>query len=276
MRTGNVLIVGLGSAALIAAIWIAWRGRRLPVLADRELPTTFGASALDGLRTIAAVVGAAVVAGVLVPGMGGRLFMRLMAATSGDSAQGKLTEAEEIVGDVTFGGSIGFVIFVGIFLPVAAALFYLALRHFLPAPVYVGGLMFGILLLATLGVGDPMSPDNIDFEVLTPLWLAIAGITALALLYGLTFGALATRFDTGLRPLSAGRRTVPGHAGLLIMVVPPVAVLTVVYVVIRTIARGRTKPTLERPGVRYTGMGLVVVGTVVATFVSLDAAIDIL
>ena len=100
----------------IFAIWISWQGRRLPVLADRELPTRAGASALDGMRSIAAIVGAGLVAGFLVPGLGGRLFMRLMAATSGSAAQGKLTEAEEVVGEITLGGSVGFVIFVGLIL----------------------------------------------------------------------------------------------------------------------------------------------------------------
>ena len=56
MRTGNVLVVVLGTAALLVAIWIAWRGRRLPLLADRELPLKAGASALDGMRSIAAIV----------------------------------------------------------------------------------------------------------------------------------------------------------------------------------------------------------------------------
>lgn len=276
MRFGNVLVVALGGAALIVAMWISWQGRRLPVLADRELPTKAAASALDGMRSIAAIVGAGLVAGFLVPGLGGRLFMRLLAATSGNAAQGKLTEADEVVGDITFGGTVGFVIFVGLILPGAAAFAYLALRHFLPGPVLIGGLMFGVILLALFGVDDPMSPENVDFEILEPLIVAVLGIVVLALLYGLTFGAIATRFDSGLRPLGSNWRAVPGHAALLFALLPPFFVITVPYVAIRAFARGRTKPLLETPAVRYTGLGLVVVGTVVATFVSLDAAIDIL
>ena len=88
MRAGNLLVVALGGAALLIAIVIAWRGRRLPVYEPRALPTTPGASALDALRALAAMLGAGAVAGFLVAGLGGRLFMRLMAATSGDGAQG--------------------------------------------------------------------------------------------------------------------------------------------------------------------------------------------
>ena len=60
--------------------------------------------------------------------------MRVMAATSGIGAQGKLTEAEEIVGDITFDGSLGFVIFIGIFFPAVAALTYIGLRQWAKIP----------------------------------------------------------------------------------------------------------------------------------------------
>jgi hypothetical protein len=121
-----------------------------------------------------------------------------------------------------------------------------------------------------------MSPDNVDFRILSPLVLAVAGITALALLFGLTFTVLVTRFDTGLRPLGAGWTAVPGHAALLLMVFPPFALFTVGYVLIRTIARGRTEPLLEKPAVRTTGLVVVVLGTVGAAVASLAAALEIL
>ena len=276
MRVGNVLVIATGGAALIVALWIAWAGRRLPLLADREPPSTHGRSALDGLRTIAAVVGAGMVAGVLVAGLGGRLYMRMMGAVSGDAAQGELTEAEEIVGEVTFGGSVGFVIFVGLVIPAIAAFGYLAFRHFLPGPVLVGGLMFGVILLGTFGIDDPMSSENVDFEILEPLWLAILGIVVLALLFGLTFGALASRWDTSLRPLTAGWRAVPGHGALVIAVLPPFVMVTAVYVLFRTIAAGRTRPLLESKPVRITGLALLSIATLLAAIVTVREAADIL
>jgi hypothetical protein len=163
-----------------------------------------------------------------------------------------------------------------VFFPAAAALVYLALRHFLPNPIAVAGLIFGILLLGTFGVDDPMSPENVDFEILSPLLLAVAGITALALLFGLTFSVLATRFDAGLRPLGAGWAAIPGHAALLVMVFPPFALFTVVYVLIRAISRGRTEPVLEKPAVRTTGLVLVALGAIGTAVASLAAAAEIL
>jgi hypothetical protein len=275
VRTGNLLVVALGGAALLIAIVIAWRGRRLPVYEPRELPRTPGATALDALRTLSAVGGAGIVAGVLVAGLGGRLFMRLMAATSGGGAQGKLTEAEEVVGDITFDGSLGFVVFVGIFFPVLAALVYLAVRHFLPNPAALGGAIFGVILLGTLGVGDPMSSDNVDFDILEPLWLAIAGITLLALLFGVTFAPLATRFDAAVKPLSAGWRHAWTHLALLPLLVPPFVAVAALYVLLRVILEGRTRATWDGPA-RKPGMAVVGLGAVAAGVASVAAAISIL
>jgi hypothetical protein len=228
------------------------------------------------MRTLSAVTGAGLVAGFLVPGLGGRLFMRVLAATSGSDAQGRLTEANEVVGDITFDGSLGFVLFVGLIIPFAAALGYLALRHYLPGRAAAAGTGFGVLLLAVFGVDDPLSPDNVDFAILSPLWLAVAGIIGLGLLYGVTFSALAARFDAGLRPLSAGLRAAPGHAPLLLAVLPPFLAVTVAYVGLRTALHGRTAATLTQGRVRSVGRVLMGVATAAAAVVTIVAAFDIL
>ena len=151
------------------------------------------------------------------------------------------------MGDITFGGTQGFVIFVGIVFPLAAALLYLAVRHFLPSPAALGGAIFGVILLGTIGVDDPMSPDNVDFAILEPLWLAVAGIVALALLFGVTFAVLATRFDASVRPLGTGWRHAWTHLPLLLLLLPPFVVVTAIYVLLRVLLRGRTTATIDGP-----------------------------
>jgi hypothetical protein len=276
MRTGNLLVVVLGVAALGLATVIAWRGRRLPPVAPRTLPSTAGASALDALRTLAGIVGAAAIAGVLVAGLGGRLLMRLLAATSGAGAQGKLTEADEVVGDITFDGTLGFVIFIGIALPVAAGFLYLVLRRFVPTAAILAGIVFGVLLLGTFGIDDPMASDNVDFDILSPLWLAVVSITALALLFGVTFMALAARFDAGLPSLGTGWRAVPAHAGLLLCVLPPFAFIATPYVVLRAILHGRARPLVDGQPVRTAGRVLVGLGAAAAGVASVATAVEIL
>jgi hypothetical protein len=124
--------------------------------------------------------------------------MRALAATSGSGAQGKLTEAGEVVGEITLGGSLGFLLFVGILLPLAAAFGFLVLRRLAPGPVWLTGLVFGTILLGTVGIDDPLARDNVDFVILRPLWLAVAAVIATALLFGVTFSAVAARLDATL------------------------------------------------------------------------------
>ena len=42
------------------------------------------------------------------------------------------------------------------------------------AGALVVGLVGAVLLLGTVGVGDAMSPDNKDFAILRPTWLAVS------------------------------------------------------------------------------------------------------
>ncbi len=60
----------------------------------------------DVILAVASGVGA----GLLVAGAGGRLAMRLLAAMAGEGAQGRVTEADEIVGQISAGGTLGFMV----------------------------------------------------------------------------------------------------------------------------------------------------------------------
>jgi hypothetical protein len=97
---------------------------------------------------VAVASGAA--AGILAAGAGGRLVIRLLAVTAGADAQGRITEAEEIVGRITVDGTVGFVLFVGLFVGLPSAAGYLLLRRWLPAG-RAAGLAYGALLLVVAG-----------------------------------------------------------------------------------------------------------------------------
>ncbi len=59
--------------------------------------------------TIVAIAG--VGPGLVMIGAGGRLAMRLLAVTASDAAQGRITEADQIVGTISVDDTMGFVIF---------------------------------------------------------------------------------------------------------------------------------------------------------------------
>ena len=198
-----------------------------------------GSTAARYTRSVLVAIVSGLAAGALVAGAGGRLAMRALAATAGDRAQGRLTEADEVVGDITLGGTLGFMIFVGITFGLAAGGLYIVIRRWLPAG-RLGGLAFGALLLVALAPQvDPIRRSNEDFDLVGPGWLALLIFGALALLHGMAVAALAARYSQGLPLLSASWRVVRRYwpmlllAPLVVFVVPLVVLGLLVVVVSR-------------------------------------------
>lgn len=276
MRSANVVISVLGIAGVAVGAAFAWRWRRAPLMAEGQ-PTveTSGGAALDGLRTLAVATTAGLIAGVLVAGLGGRLVMRILGATSGDAAQGRITEAEEVVGEITTGGTIGIIVFVGLFGGLLTALAFIVVRRWLPTTAGPAGLVAGILLLGTLGVGDAMSPDNVDFTILRPTWLAVTLIPVVALLFGVTFTALAARLDAGMPTLGRRPSSIAGHASLVFLSFPPLVVGAGAYVAGRAALRGRLAPLLANPRLRRVGHVVIGIAVVLAAANSVAAILEI-
>jgi hypothetical protein len=144
--------------------------------------------------------------------------MRLLAVTAGDQAQGQLTEAEEVVGRISTGGTIGFVVFTALFFGLATGIVYILVRRWLPAG-RLGGLAFGALLLVLVGSRiEPLRADNPDFDLVGPSWVALAAFGALVVTHGMLVAALAARYSRRLAPFSAGSRAWLGYAPLLVLV----------------------------------------------------------
>ncbi len=282
MRSDNLLVVAICVAAVALALVISWRGRNRPVVAPRDLvASTAGASALDAVRTLAITTTAGFVAGGLVAGLGGRLVMRVLAATSGDGAQGRLTDAEERVGEITLGGTIGLVIFVGLLIPVVTSFVFILIRRLLPGRAWVTGAVYGLFLLATFGVSDPLSRDNSDFTILEPLWLAVGLVCLTAILFGTTFAAIAARLDSTLVPIAALRTKAPrrhkvAYASLVLLVVAtPILAVAAVYIAARALVHGRSRALLEHRAVRLAGQVVIAVAVVAAGLVVAGTVADI-
>jgi hypothetical protein len=277
VRSENLTLSVLCGAAVALAVTIAWRGRNLRLVTDRLRGVQpAGTVAQDAVHSVATVLAAGLAAGLLVVGMGGRLVMRILGATSGDRAQGRLTEADEVVGEITLGGSLGFVAFVGLLLPAAASFIYLAARRFMPGPAWIGGLIFGLLLLATFGVADPLASDNVDFRILRPLPLAVVLVVATALLFGVTFAAIAARLDHSMRPVAErGWEGKLGYLSLIALVFPMFLAIATAYIAARVISRGRIGEMLDQPRVQFGGRVVVALAAAAAAFIVIRTTTEI-
>lgn len=275
MRLANVLVVGLGLVSVVIAVLMSWKWRLLPLRSPSpvDVENNWRARIHVAVRTIGAVCTAGVIAGVVVLGLIGRLIMRILAATSRNS-QGQLTEASETVGEITFGGTIGFIVFVGIGGGIVSALGYLVIRSWLPAKAGISGLIFGILAVGTLGVSDALSPSNVDFEILTPRWLAVTLVVGTGMLFATTFTAIAARLDQVAK--TPGRVRILLYPALVLSIVPPIGFATIAYIGIRTIAPVRLDALARLAFVRVAGQILVAAATVASAFFATTAVLDIL
>lgn len=209
----------------------------------------------------------AIGSGLLVAGAGGRLVMRLLAVTAGPGAQGRLTEAEEVVGEITVGGTVGFLLFVGLFSGLAASALFLLLRRWLPTG-RLCGLAFGLLLLVVAATRiEPLRADNPDFGIVGPGWLALVAFSAVVVVQGMLVAALAARLSRALPLLSRRRRTWLSHAPLILLV--PLAAAGIVLAVIGGLvvavnSRWPVAGWLSSASATKVGRALVLVAAVVA------------
>jgi hypothetical protein len=154
--------------------------------------------------------------------------MRIAGATGRDAAQGATTEAGFTVGEITFGGTIALVLFVGILFGILGAALYTVFRPWLAWAGRFRGLAFGIVLFAIGSASsDVMNPDNIDFFILGNGVLNVLLIVALFLTFGIVMEEVHRALDRRV-PNESGRRSIVFAAisilGLLISV--PLAVGT--------------------------------------------------
>jgi hypothetical protein len=216
-----VIVVVCGVAVVLGLVAV-WRWGGLDVRPPDD------ATALDRyLWSLNVALAGGLGAGLLVLGPGGRLAMRLLAVTAGRGAQGRITEADEVVGKITLDGTLGIVVFVGLLGGVASGVLYLLIRRWLPSG-RMGGLAYGLLLLALFASRlDPLRKDNPDFDLVGPGWLAIVAFAALVVVHGMAVAAFAARYGSTLRPLSKQPRVLARYLTLFPLIVPMLAAFAV-------------------------------------------------
>ena len=208
-------------------------------------------------------------AGILAAGAGGRLVMRLLAVTAGADAQGRITDAEQLV---------GFVVVTALFFGLFSGLVYVLLHRWLPAG-RAGGLAYGVLLLVVAGTRlEPLRRDNPDFDLVGPGWLSVAAFAALVVFHGLLVAALAGRLSRAVPLLAASPGAIAAHAPLLLLLVLVPLGLLAAIVGVLVVAASRIPQVvaaLQTPRLAVVGRaalavaGLVLVPGFVSTIVNI-------
>jgi len=156
-------------------------------------------SSFAGLARHITVAGfSGLVAGVLVGGIGSRIFMRIAGAIASD-AQRRTTEAGFRVGEVTFGGTVALIIFVGIFSGLVVAVYYIMLFPWLSWLGRWRGVGFGLVgFAAASATSDLMNPDNIDFFILKNEPVLVGMIFILFVAFGVVTDGAYRFIDRGM------------------------------------------------------------------------------
>jgi hypothetical protein len=260
-----VLMVVCGLLVLLGLAAVGrWGGLEFQPPAGDSQDRSWKQAARRYLWYVTVAVVSGVGAGILMAGAGGRLVMRLLAVTAGDGAQGRTTEADEIVGRISAHGTIGFIVFTGLFFGLATGVLYLLVRRWLPGG-RLAGLAFGALLLVVAAPRvDPLRAENPDFEIVGPGWVAVVAFGALVLAHGMTVAALAGRY-VKLAPSPSRPRSWLAYAPLvaLVPVFPVAAFFALVGIV--AVNLGHVRPLVE--GLR--SRNFTVVGRVVLTAIAL-------
>ena len=165
---------------------------------------------------------AGVIAGVICLGVDSRV-----AALLDPDQHGRLTDNGNVIGAITFGGTLELVIFVGIFGGLAAGVVWVLIRDWLPTGLAPRMLLAGVIAAAT-GSFLVVDRENIDFALLEP---TAANVAMFIGIVGLT-GALAALFDRLLDAhLPAGGAASAIWCGLAALGgLPAILLLATVYV----------------------------------------------
>lgn len=131
---------------------------------------------------------AGLLAGILFLGIGSRLAMRIVAILNPENA-GTRTDAGEIVGAITVGGTVALVIFMGIFGGIFAGGIWVLVRERLPNSLSLRLPLAGVAA-TVIGSFALIDANNSDFRLFDPvgfnlvMFMVLVGLTGSATAYG--------------------------------------------------------------------------------------------
>jgi hypothetical protein len=238
-----VILMAVLGAALVGGLALTARWSRVGYRAaivgagsDRRAATSAREMATTYLRGVATALVAGFWAGLLVTGPAIRLIMRLLAVTGGDDAQGRITEADEVVGEIDLGGTIGLLVFGGLLAGIVSAAIYVVVRRWLPTGRWAGVAFGGLHLVIAATRLDPLRPDNPDFDLVGPSWLAVSTFGLAAMAHGMAIVAFANRYSSAFLPDPDPNRRLARRRIALPLVLPGLFALATVAVPLAVVA----------------------------------------
>ena len=148
----------------------------------------------DLFRRMVAAMLAGWICGLVVAGVLGRIVMRVLAVQSPAYIQGRLTDDQAIVGDISLGGSVTLAL-IGAFGGASGALGYLLALRILPASTGLRMLIFAIFGATVGGALFVHSYDSFDYSQLDPIEFGVAAFIVLPAVYGAALPPLVTRLS---------------------------------------------------------------------------------
>lgn len=140
-------------------------------------------AALELLRRAAIASLAGILTGIVVGGLLGRAAMRVSGFLAGPEMVGVRTEAGNRVGDITFEGTLGLILFVGVASGLVGGGLYALLEPVLRRLRPWHGVAYGVGLLLVAGTAT-LDPINFDFKRFGPAALNVAMFAALFVVFG--------------------------------------------------------------------------------------------
>ncbi len=129
---------------------------------------------------------AGLAAGIVFLGVVSRIAMRISAVLD-PSAEGLITESENVVGEISVGGTLGLVFFIGTFGGLMVGMVWVLIRDWLPTTLWQR-IILASVVATLLGSFVVIANENRDFRILQP---AEANIAMFISILGFAGGATA-------------------------------------------------------------------------------------
>jgi hypothetical protein len=199
----------------------------------------------ETLREISRGGIAGLIVGVVVGGLGGRVFMRI-AALLHPEATGMATANGNLIGDITLSGSLALIVFVGLFAGLAAGVIWVTVQTWIPG-TGLRKAVFTMPVAVAIGARGLLAVPNPDFRILGDDPVIVALIIAFAATLGLSMALVDGWLDRRLPHATTGLSSTANAYG----------VLTAIGV---TLASVLVIPAFLFSEQRWVGVSLVVTG----------------